>query len=155
MTTPDSNSNDGAIVINLSNNTPEKAEAERRARAALAELFDGKPNGPVPRSVWMGDGYLEAYVFNRRLHLSAVFVLHEKRAGGLGTEYLRAVLAAADKHGSEVECSVEAFGDNSDKSRLTNRQLTAWYKRHGFVPVPNRKNFMVRPAKTPLASPQD
>jgi GNAT superfamily N-acetyltransferase len=146
VTTSDSNRGNGTVVLDLSANTSAKAEAERRAKAALEEFVAGKPAGPVPRSVWLGDGYVEAYVFNRRLHLSAVFVMPERRKTGLGTEYLRAVLEAADRHGSAVECSVVAFGDNSDKSRLTNRQLTAWYKRHGFVPVPDRKDFLVRPA---------
>jgi GNAT superfamily N-acetyltransferase len=153
VTTSDSQNGTGTVALDLSANTPEKAEAQRRAQAALDEFFAGKPDGPVPRSVWLGDGYVEAYLFNRRLHLAAVFVMPENRLTGLGGKYLHSVLEAADKHGSEVECSVEAFGDNSDKSRLTNRQLMAWYKRHGFVPVPNRKNFLVRPAATLVAQP--
>ena len=141
------------IVLSLRANTPEKAEEERRALAAVATFAKGKHPGPLPRTYWMGDGYLELYVFNRRVHLAAVFVLPDSRHKGHGSAYLRKLLAAADAHGSMVECTVQAFGDNHDKSRLNNRQLTAWYKRHGFELVQGRKNFLVRAPKNTSAAP--
>lgn len=141
---------DAGLVISLRANTPEKVEAERRANAAVAAFIQNKSPGPVPRSVWMGDGYCEVFVFNRRVHLSAVFVLPDARKKGLGTQYLQELLSASDRYGSEVQCSIEAFGDNSDGSRLTNRQLISWYKRHGFKEVPERKKFLVRPASKAL-----
>ena len=98
----------------------------------------------MPRSVWLGDGYVEIFVFNRRLHLACVFVMHESRRTGLGSKYLKEVLAVADECGAEVELSVQPVGPQDPLTKMGRRDLKAWYKRHGFVALKDRPDRMVR-----------
>jgi GNAT superfamily N-acetyltransferase len=130
--------------------SPTQQKSRAKAESALEEFFKGKPAGPLPRTAWMGDGYIEARVFNNRVHLSAVFVIPEKRGQKLGQAYLKDFLSVADKHGAEVECLVKPFGDQMPNAIMGSvRELTKWYKRERFKPVPNRKNFLLRSAQTP------
>jgi ribosomal protein S18 acetylase RimI-like enzyme len=137
------------ICISL---TPSAEEQVRKtkAQAALEEFVKGKPGGPVPRSVWMGDGYIELMVFNNRLHLAAIFVMPELRGNKLASFYLKELLDVVDKHGAEVECSVKPFGAQLPETKMGVRELTKWYRSKGFEPVPKRKNYLLRQAKIPL-----
>jgi ribosomal protein S18 acetylase RimI-like enzyme len=127
--------------------TPTSSELEERrkkAQTAHDAFFAGKPEGPLPRSVWLGDGYICAMVFNKRLHLDGVFVNIEVRRTGLGSQYLKLLLEAADMHGAEVECAVRPFGLQDPQTKMGVISLKAWYKRHGFKPVPGKKDYMLR-----------
>ncbi len=128
--------------------TPEDQQRRAKAQAAIDEFVNGKHAGPVPWSVWMGEGYIELRVFNNRVHLGAVFVLQEKRRQNLGSAYLKQLLDVADKHGAEVECSVKPFGLHMPESKMGVNDLKQWYKRHGFQSVPKRLNYLLRPAKS-------
>ena len=120
--------------------------------AAIAEFAQGKPAGPVPRSVWLGDGFVELFAFNGAIHLAAVFVDVTLRHKGLGSQYLRELLAIADKHQVKVECSVKPFGIHDPLTKMGVSQLKAWYKRHDFKPVPKRAGTMLRlPRPTPAS----
>ena len=133
------------IVIDLTP-TAEQKQSRERAEAALKEFFESRHPGPFHGTAWMGDGYIEASVFNNRIHLSAVFVLPDKRGTRLGSDYLRQFLALADKHAVEVECSVKPFGVQDPRTKKGVRELQQWYKRYGFQPVKNRINYLLRPA---------
>lgn len=133
-----------AIVTNAQPKSPDEQAKLERAERALAAYTTGKQPGPVPRSVWLGDGYVEIFVFNRRLHLACVFVMHENRRTGLGSKYLKEVLAVANEYSAEVELSVQPVGPQDPLSRMGKRDLKAWYKRHGFVALKDRPDRMVR-----------
>lgn len=132
-------------VVDLTPTEAQRVNANK-ARAALAEFFEARPPGPLYRTAWMGDGYIEASLFNNRAHLSAVFVLPDVRGRKLGSSYLDSFLAIMDKHGAEVECSVKPFGDQVAATRKGVRELTKWYKSRGFVSTPNRSSLLYRPA---------
>ena len=133
------------IVIDL-RPTPAEQIGKDKAHAALAEFFNARPPGPFHGTAWMGNGYLEASVFNNRVHLSAVFVLPELRGQKLGSTYLKEFLEVVDKHGAEVECSVKPFGEQVKETKKGVRELTKWYKTRGFQPVPKYLNRLLRPA---------
>lgn len=118
-----------------------------QAHATLHEFFSRYPAGPVRNSAWMGDGYIEASVFNNRIRLSAVFVMPENRGNHLGSAYLQAFLAVVDEHGVEVECTVAPFGIQVPGTKKGVRELTKWYKSLGFEVVPNRPGRLVRPVR--------
>jgi GNAT superfamily N-acetyltransferase len=134
-----------AIRVSLCR-SPEQQLLLDKAHGALREFFTSRPAGPIPRSAWMGDGYIEASVFNNRVRLSAIFVMPELRGRHLGSEYLKAFLEVIDRHGVEVEGTVAPFGDKVPETKKGVRELTKWYKAYGFVPVKGRKGYMVRPA---------
>ena len=128
-----------------------KTAERERVDQAITEYVAGKPGGPVPRSVWLGEGYLELFPFNGAVHLAAVFVAIEARRKGLGSRYLKELLEVADKHKVKVECSVKPFGLQDPLTKMGVNQLKAWYKRHGFKPVPKRQHSLIRlPKATPL-----
>ena len=116
-----------------------------RLEAALSEYVADKPAGPVPRSVWLGDGYIELFLFNEAVHLAAVFVDPALRHQGHGSRYLRELLEIADKHQVPVECTVKPFGAQEPRTKMGTRDLKAWYKRHGFVQVPKRQTLRRAP----------
>jgi ribosomal protein S18 acetylase RimI-like enzyme len=126
--------------------SPEQRILKDKAQAALAEFVKGKPGGPFPRTVWMGEGYIELMVFNNRLHLAAIFVQPDLRGNKLASRYLTELLEVADKHGAEIECSVKPFGAQVPETMMGVRELTKWYRSKGFQPVQRRKNFLLRPA---------
>jgi GNAT superfamily N-acetyltransferase len=126
--------------------TPEAQERRAKAQAAVDEFVKDKPSGPVLKSVWLGEGYIELAAFNNRVHLSAVYVVPEQRRKTLGSAYLKQLLDIVDKHGAEVQCRVEPFGPQSPESKMGLRELAQWYKRHGFKTVPGRHHFLLRPA---------
>jgi ribosomal protein S18 acetylase RimI-like enzyme len=122
-----------------------KLEHER-AEAAVRSFREGKPEGPVRNSVWMGDGYVELSVFDSRVHLSGIFVLPDARRQGHGERYLRELLQSVDAFQAECQCAAAPFGaPGSDQ--MSARRLTSWYKQHGFEAVPGRKSFLIRPAQ--------
>lgn len=127
--------------------SPEQQLLLDKAHAALKEFFETRPPGPLPRTAWMGNGYLEASVFNGRVRLSAIFVLPELRGQRLGADYLKQFLDTVDRHGVEVECSVDPFGVQVPETKKGVRELTKWYRKNGFAPVPDTKRRLVRPAK--------
>ena len=128
-----------------------QTEERRRIDQALADYVAGKPAGPVPRSVWLGEGYVELFPFNGALHLAAVFVAIESRRTGLGSHYLKELLSVADKHQVTVECSVKPFGLQDPLAKMGVNQLKAWYKRHGFKPIPGRQH-QLRRLPTPVCA---
>lgn len=142
-----------AVRVSL-RRSPEQQLSLDKAHEALREFFTSRPAGPIPRSAWMGDGYVEASVFNCRMRLSAIFVMPDMRGRRLGSEYLKAFLEVIDRHGVEVECSVMPFGEQLPETKKGVRELTKWYKAYGFVQVQGRKGYMVRPAVSPAASHQ-
>lgn len=133
------------FVINLTPNVAQQISKDK-AHAALAEFFNARPPGPLPRTAWMGQGYIEATVFNNRVHLSAVFVIPDQRGKKLGSAYLQEFLDVVDKHGAEVDCSVKPFGDQVAATQKGVRELTKWYKSRGFKAVPKRIGQLLRPA---------
>lgn len=133
-------------TISLVPNPEQKLRLER-AETALMEYTKGKPSGPLRNTVWRGDGYVELYCFNNRLHLAAIFVMPENRRTGLGTQYLTELLAIADKNGAELECSVVPFGAADSGVKMGVAALTKWYRKHGFSPAPKRKNLLIRQAQ--------
>lgn len=56
----------------------------------------------------------------------------EQRGKGLASAALKDLLAIADEHGLIV--ALTPAGVPSGKGMLSDRQLRAWYARHGFVP---------------------
>lgn len=129
------------IRLKLSANGAGTAKATR----AITEFCENKPAGPLPYSVWMGEGYLELKVFDNRIHLGGIFVNVDKRGVGLATQYLQAFLDIVDKHNAEVACLVAPFGVQPPGAKVGVRQLKAWYKKFGFKPVPGQRSVMRRP----------
>jgi len=122
-----------------------KAERER-AVSAVRSFCEGRPEGPVRDSVWMGEGYIELSVFDSRVHLSGIFVLADVRRQGHGQRYMVELLKSVDAFQAECQCAPAPFGAPGS-NRMTARRLTAWYKTHGFEAIPGRKSFLIRPAQ--------
>jgi hypothetical protein len=71
---------------------------------------------------------LNAYPFDGNIHLSAIRSLEPNQ--GSASIALDKFLKLADSFGVSVECDPKPFGNKG----LNKASLTAWYKRHGFVP---------------------
>lgn len=77
---------------------------------------------------------IEASKFNGRIHISSIMSFVQKGAGQAG-EALKWMCALADKHKVVLDLTVSPIknaGAREGKS-LNKAQLTAWYKRNGFV----------------------
>jgi GNAT superfamily N-acetyltransferase len=67
------------------------------------------------------------------------------RGQGYGTAALRWLTRLADRHGITLVGTVEPSG--TSRPRLTLRQLTAWYRRHGFT-VSRSYHLVRRPRRS-------
>lgn len=118
-------------------------ELQRRVTEARDAFFNGKTPYRLPQSVSMGDGYVVVKVMGDRLRLSQIFVPPEKRELKLGQAYLQELLTVADKHGVELECSVEPYGGTEIGPGT--EVLKEWYQRNGFIEDTLRENTLIRP----------
>lgn len=117
-----------------------------RIREAIAHKFGSLPAGPVHNSYWLGQGYIELSQFSGKVRLGAVFVMPALRGQGLGSQYLKQVLEMCDVHRLDCTCRAQPFGQvQGDERSLTVPALQAWYRRHGFVDVVDRRDLMIRP----------
>ena len=118
-----------------------------RIRDAIKTSFGCYPAGPVHNSYWLGEGYVELSQFSGKVRFSAVFVLPEYRGQGLGRQYLMKVLDMCDAYGFDCTCSAHPFGDVRPQERhMAAAELKAWYKRHGFVQIVDRRDSLTRAA---------
>jgi GNAT superfamily N-acetyltransferase len=118
-----------------------------RIREAIAHKFGSLPAGPVPNSYWLGQGYIELSQFSGKVRLGAVFVMPALRGQGLGSQYLKQVLEMCDVHRLDCTCRAQPFGQvQGDEKSLTVPALKAWYRRHGFVEVIDRRDLLTRPS---------
>lgn len=78
----------------------------------------------------------------------------ENRGTGQATAALRAICDHADRTGQTVALTPEPVTRDGEKRGLSKTALTAWYRKHGFVP--NRgtgRDWRVR--ETLIRPPQD
>ena len=90
-------------------------------------------------------GYVSLDEHPDRVMLRSIHVFPRFRAQGFGTRMLRAIL--------------DAYGDlpirlwyhpQPEDMPLTATQLAAWYGRYGFMPLPDRLEWMERVPRTPM-----
>ena len=84
-------------------------------------------------------GYLGLDEHPDRVVLRSIHVFPYFRAHGFGTRMLRAVLDTYGDLPIQLWCHPEP-----DDMPLTATQLAAWYGRYGFVPLPDRPDWMER-----------
>jgi len=76
-----------------------------------------------------GNVNLEMKPFDGNWHLAFIGTAEKYRGKGLASKALKEILHFADKHGVAITGTVDQQGSGG----LTNYQLHAWYKRHGFI----------------------
>lgn len=79
-----------------------------------------------------------------RVVLRSIRVYPYFRAQGFGTRMLRAILDAYGDRPIRLRCHPQP-----EDMPLTAAQLAAWYARFGFVPLPDRPEWMERAPGTP------
>ena len=84
-------------------------------------------------------GYVGLDEHPDRVVLRSIHVFPRFRAQGFGTRMLRAILDAYGDLPIQLWCHPEP-----EDMPLTATQLAAWYGRYGFVPLPDRPDWMER-----------
>ena len=69
-----------------------------------------------------------------------ILTMEEERGQGKASVVLDRFLAAADELGVTLIAYPKPFGT---RKGLTTAQLKKWYERHGFTPLPRRKDAMI------------
>lgn len=103
----------------------------------------------LPRmGIWKESIGLEVSPFAGRIHLSSIMSFMKKNAGDASAA-LKWLCALADKHQVTLELMVKPIKNAGAREgkNLNKAQLTAWYKRNGFVKG-NGFDHMERPPKS-------
>lgn len=103
---------------------------------AFWDMTDENPFGDRERIMDQSVG-IECYPFNGNIHFAAIRSFYPSQ--GKASAALDKFLALADSFGVTVECDAKPFGNKG----LNKAKLTAWYKRHGFVPAKSRYGLLI------------
>jgi hypothetical protein len=109
----------------------------------FANPFNGR------EAVWNESVGIECSPFDGRVHLSSIRSF--TRSEGNASKALDWLTGLAQKHGVEIECDAQPFGQGG----LGKTKLTQWYKRHGFVTKDGMLVFSPKVEKTAAINAQD
>jgi ribosomal protein S18 acetylase RimI-like enzyme len=123
------------------NSTPASAVLDE-----LVLMFGGMHMGPFTFVSINGVGV--TFEFNRSIdvekgkgiHIGFIGVAPKDRRKGIATKALKALTSLADKHGVFLDLEVDPrpMRDDGKKAPVGVRDLTAFYKKHGFKNVGHR-----------------
>ncbi len=99
--------------------------AEEAFMADFVAQTDPHPLAPFMR-IWHGQVNFEVKPFSGRIQLGCIQTLFPSQ--GHATPALQWLQALASQHGVAIRGTVQRLG----KGGLSQRDLRAWYKRHGF-----------------------
>lgn len=108
---------------------------KERIDAMLAEFKSKTEQHPFSRGIRIYDNIgleIENY-WDQEVHLKSIMSFEEKGAGQ-ASKALKFLTDLADKHKVPLTLEVEPLKNAGAKGKnLTKSQLSAWYKRNGFV----------------------
>lgn len=119
----------------LLNELFESKQSTPELDAFMADFKAGTFQHPLARHLWIYEDSVgfEVSIWNKAIHLSAIMSFNSKGEGE-ASKALKWFIELADKHGVPIELDVQPIPNaGAEGKSLTKAQLTAWYKRNGFV----------------------
>lgn len=114
---------------------PKLEKIPERIKALIAELRSKTEPHPFDRGIrlYKNVGLDVENYWDTEAHLKSIMSFEEKGAGE-ASKALKFLTDLADKHKVPLTLDVEPIKNaGAEGKNLTRAQLTAWYKRHGFV----------------------